>query len=649
MAATNRKTADDRKAPEKVGIADLDESDLKHAAEYIIDTMRRRKSRRDDLEQRWKEIDRQIKMTPFIVADAAGRPLSQTSWSTEIEMPQQAQALEVLKADARRLLFPDDRMWFRAHGSMEQEKLEALASKNLIPGLTEETEEQMAVLNELRTMQGSPSRKVDQEDVDSLIEGALSHYHAAYDYREHWDMLHTEAFSRGTYVGRVKMVKRDKAVNGFRGAPKDAVMIPAMIPRSIKNVYLDDTVTAVMNDGVMISPSYIEVWWQKLDDLRLAAEMGDADPDNENGGWCKETLANLKPLDAYTKANLVELVEYEGDLIIPQQMTRALFVQNVIFTVALGQGGMRAVVRRRKREFPFRSYFHGCYHRDDIDSPYGTSPLMLGYPIQMALTEAVNMMKQAAVLNAQPPISFSPADHYLKAQGGPRIEPQAMWEAMSKVEQYKIGDLGGLQGVVVLLIKLYEEVTGVSHPRLGAQGKSHTTAFSTDSEITRGLIRTVNYISGLMFGSMPTCLSMEYEVVKKTLKNDLVYVPKYRQFVKLSGSDLPELATFDVFGAAGPVERREREERIMRAITMALKIEPLVQQLGGKPLDLDKVRERILEEGGLPNADEFFGPAAGPPMAPGIAGAGGSPGGSGVLPGPGASPGVIPMGARGAA
>ena len=643
MAATN-------KTPKRSALAQLSEADLKEAADYIVRESARRSESpaRRELVRRWKEIDRQLKMTPYMATDESGRPLAATSWITEIEMPQQAQALEVLVSDAHRLLFPDDRRWFTAHGSMEEAKLDSLKDKNLIPGLTDRTEDNIAKIVELSKMTGNEPAIIDQQDVDDMIEGAMSHYHSLYDYRMAWTMLNAQAFSYGTFVGRVKKVSRDKNVNEFRGIqPRDNVMIPRMIPRSVKNVLLDDSPQIVMNDGMMVAPAYIESFQYNLDQLRLAASKGDTNPENENGGWVRNALDRLEPKEKQT--NLVDFLEYEGDLIIPQGMTRPIFLPDVIFTVVVGQGGEKRVIRRRKREFPFRSYFHGCYHRDDLESPYGTSPLMLGYPIQIALTECVNRMQQAAVLNVSPPVRYNPADHYLKARGGPEIAPNAMWEALSDIVPQKIGDPAALREVVILLLKMYEEVTGVSAPRLGAQTKSHQTLGAIDSEITRGLIRTVRYISALMFGALPTCLSMEYEIAKKTLRAEPVYIPARRQYVKLSGSDLPDMVTFDVFGAAGPVERREREERMLRALMTALKIEPMALQLGGKPLDLDKVREKILEEGGFTDPDQFF-------RQPGPAGSGGLPlgaqdltaitGGAGVVPGPGAPPGTLPLAAR---
>jgi hypothetical protein len=44
-------------------------------------------------------------------------------WMAEMELPLQAQALEVLTADARRMMFPDSGPWFRAHAQVTDDYL----------------------------------------------------------------------------------------------------------------------------------------------------------------------------------------------------------------------------------------------------------------------------------------------------------------------------------------------------------------------------------------------------------------------------------------------------------------------------------------------------------------------------------------------
>ena len=74
----------------------FDKRDFGRLAESIKSDLDQRQDRRKDLEKQWKEVDRQVEMKP---APREKRP--GTDWMPEMELPLQAQALEVLTADAR--------------------------------------------------------------------------------------------------------------------------------------------------------------------------------------------------------------------------------------------------------------------------------------------------------------------------------------------------------------------------------------------------------------------------------------------------------------------------------------------------------------------------------------------------------------------
>ncbi len=63
-------------------------------------------------------------------------------------------------------------------------------------------------------------------------------------------LLVAEAVKYGTAVTRVKPVKLSKFAHEFRGIPRDSLIGPALVPTSIKNVYLDDYEHSVMHEGV---------------------------------------------------------------------------------------------------------------------------------------------------------------------------------------------------------------------------------------------------------------------------------------------------------------------------------------------------------------------------------------------------------------
>jgi hypothetical protein len=300
-------------------------------------------------------------------------------------------------------------------------------------------------------------------------------------------------------------------------------------------------------------------------------------------------------------------------MIIPQDRTRPFYLPNTIWTVAITRGsatkGAPKLIRYREREFPFHSILSGNYHTTQVDSPYGVGPCVMGAPVHKAGTRALNSTMIASMLSALPPISYNPDDPYMEMTGGPVLEPQAKFQSQSGVEVLKITDPRSLLEVMVTLMRLYENVTGVNQPRLGTQTKSHTTAFAKDAELSRSEMRTVSFAVSLMTGFLPNFLSMEFAMAGAAFDRDTnVYIPKYQDYVTFPRDlGMPELATFEVYGAAGPLEKREREAQKNQSLTLALQIETVKAQMQrGTPLDLDEMQKVILEHGGFIDIERFF-------------------------------------------
>lgn len=561
------------------------DNDWKQIAEQIHQEWVDRKKRRADLEKRWKQVDRQLSMDPIkMVEKATGQA---KAWFPELELPNQAESLEVLMADARRLIFADDRNYFSARAHATDAELAKIDLSAIVSGDTAEV----------------PSR-IEGEDLEAIIEGVITSNQDRYDYRGVWDLLNGEAFKYGAFVGRMAMVSDDKFDNHFSGIVRRSSKFPALVPRSIKNVYLDDSVTAVMHQGMMVGPATVECRKQNLDDLKMAAKKGSSDPTQEMGGWMAARIRDVEP----DKNNMVDILEWEGDLIVTRSSGPNMFLPNSLVSVVVGQGGP-TVFRYRENPYPFRSYFSQGYHHEDVESAYATSPLMKGAPVQNAATTAWNRFMQAVILNAEPPLKYNPNDQYLQQTGGPVIEPGAQWGSLSDIEVIQIGDPLALQGALVMLLQLYSDVVGVNAPRLGAQTKSHQTAFAVDTEQNRGQVRTVDYVHSVMYGGMKAALNMEYFMLRKSMQKGPIYIPKYKAFVDIGKEFLPENVTFDVHGAAGPLEEREREAEQQNAINLALQIDNALVQTGREPnLDPAQIQRALLDKAfrGFTDIERFF-------------------------------------------
>ena len=528
--------------------------DFENVADSIKSELSSREVRRKDLEAQWKEVDRQVAMKAPV-----GEKLPGQEWRTSFELPLQAQAHEVLTADAERLRFPEEKDWFKSHCALTDDFLNALQERSAVFGVEDGLQEVLA-------------NGWSQENCDELINSILIHYHSNYDFRGAVGHLDAQAFKYGAYVGFPRLVKRSVYTKEFVGVYRDDEKIPVLVPGDIRNTYLDDSPQEILKEGIMVAPSIIRKYSQKATDIMKAAKG--------TGGWVKGAVSRLDPKKD------VEIIEFMGDLVIPRSQRNG-FIPNQIVTI-----GNNEVLRVRDIDAPFRPVIYGTYHSENL-GPYGTSPLMKGAPIQKAASETARRLIDAGILNVAPPISHDPHDQYIAGQGGPNIAPNASWPKISGLEVHQIGDPSALLQVYMGLLKQYEDMTGVSAPRLGAQTKSHQTAFAIDAEMTRGQTRTVDYVNGQK-SVLGTILHMELSYLRKSMPKTPIYIEKYGGFVNVDKSYIPEHVVFEILGTSAPMADREKEQRLMASIQMAVQLDPLAAQNGERRISVNKVQEELL-------------------------------------------------------
>ena len=570
----------------------FNKQDLLHLEERVLDEFAKRQRQRSDIEREWKEIDRQLAMRPdksHKLDPQTGRPDPSLRWLPEIELPLQAQTLEVLTADARRMIFPDTGSFFRAHAEVTDQYLQKVDFKSIILGDENDV----------------PSI-ITQDNADKLVEGVVNHWHSQYDMPAHVDMINSESFKYGIGVGRGRMVKKSVMMKTSRGVVKEEQHIPILLPRSIKQTYPDDSGPNLMGEGYQLGPAVIYTKVMNFDDFRVAASKGSDDPNSINGGWIKSQLKDLVP----DKKNNIELIEMEGDFTVPRKTTRSFFLPGIIVTVAKGGNGKEAVskvVRIQFRKHGQNSYIEFPYHVEDINSAYPTSPLRKGWPIQKAACEALMQVVISAWLNNLPPIGYDRNDTVFAARGGPQWYPGAQWPTMGDVKVYgNLGSPEALFKIYVGFIQQYYDVTGVNAARLGAQTVSHTTAFAKEAELNRGTVRTVDYVRSMLKGPMTKWVDMEYRIAREHFKRSTIYLPAsgYEGFVRIDKSHLPEEAFFELHGSGGPSEEQQKRQDRLSSAQMALQMDGMNVQLGGKPImDIEELIRQTLREGGWIDVD----------------------------------------------
>jgi hypothetical protein len=620
-------TTDGKESPKRR----FDARDWDYIAEYVIEEWKRRKTDRCDLEKCWAEIDRQIAMEPDIGFKRLpdGTIDTKKMWMSEVELPLQAQALEVLTADARRMLFPDTGAWFRAHAEMTDDYLRTVDFQSLVLG--DETE--------------VPSQ-INQDNADKLVEGFLMHLFRqsagdnSEDFFTRYDKIDAEAFKYGVGVGRARMWNRNLYIKAPGGVRREQRKIPVLMPCSVKNLYLDDRKPS-MHSMQLLEPAPIAFDYIKLENLYMAAARGSDDPDDEDGGWMPKNLKGMVGDDK----GYVTLLEMEGDIVVPRKTTRSVVIPGAIVTVALGgkdAGGnaTKGVIRFRFRPTPFSSYLLHPYHYEGADDIYPTSPLMKGRPIQIMCTDALNRLLDSSALKNAPPVGWDRTDQYFAQKGGPEIFPTALWgttdPAAIKVHNEVGGDPAAMMGVFARGVAMYAELTGVLPARLGAQTTSHTTAFAKDAELQRGAVRTVDYVRQIGKGPMTRWLDMAYQMGRSAVgKREPVtfYIDAYGGWVEISKDQLPERSAFEWFGSGGPAEEQQKVQRKLGSLQLALQMDQMGAAMGKPPaIDLTAAVAEVLREGGWLDLDalvkikQAMAPPPGqamlpPPAPPAAAGA----------------------------
>ena len=575
------------KTPKEKSRKSLTDDEWTSIATCIMDEMRTRKSARKDLEERWSEVDRQISMKPL-------RYQSDPDWMPETELSGQAEALEVLTSDARRLIFPQDRPeWFTAKAALMAKDMQALNWQGFRGRGETPVEKAIAA-------------STPQDFANKLTVAFLQNWHRQYDFRRAVDSLNGEAFKYGNFVGRIQWVERDDMSDFFGG--KRNKKFAALVPLTMWNTYLDDSPAKMFEESIQVGPGIVRTFEMNIDDLRMAAKGGKL-------GWIPDHVKEVE--DAMSKKSKkrrhVDLVQFDGDLIVPSAGDGdGIFLPAVRITVC-EQGP--TVVRYQERDTPFNPYIIGTYHIDSLSSAYATSPLVKSAPLQNARTRALMETMATAALHARPPGHYNPHEPQFKANGGPNIAPGAMIGSTTGVTFMEVGDPQAMLAVYQALGQEFENETGVNGPRRGQEVKSHTTRFANEQQEARGQVRTVDYVNACMSGALRTFLYMEYELAKVS-GSETLQIPDFDGFVTASGENLPEMVEFEVTGAGEPVDQAQKRAAEIQSWQAVLQMEPLNLQTGGQPLDINRIQERLARIGFILNLDDYRKPAVAPAGLP---------------------------------
>lgn len=566
----------------------IDPKHLPLIAEQIVQLYKQRKGNRKELEARWKEIDRQIAMEPEKghKQTNSGTIIKELEWLPEIELPDQAQTLEVLVGDVMRFIFPKGRDWFRCTAALSNDYFAKFQSV------------ETPTFREKGKFDPLEDGTIDGEVVNRIAQSIPSHFHRQYPFRQNIQLCQAEALKRGFGVGRIRKVNKSIFGHTVKGKPVSQ-KIPMFIPRKSECVYLDDSMDAVMHEGEIIGPNIVQVFTRRLSDMKAAA--------NNDSSYIKSQLARLVP----DKNDCITMIELEGDLVFDTS-SEVIVQRNVILTAAFGEDSKKTVfglIREQEGE-GFSTYIVFDYHKESAGSLYATAPLMKGLPIQKLGSQIMNQLVASGQLKITPPVGFNRDDQHFAASGGPVIAPGAQWETTDEVHVYD--EVGGDPQIFFAIADglkaRYNDVTGGHAARLGAQTKSHTTAFAKDAELSQGAVRTVDYTDDVLLDPMTRILELEYRMGIENWTKQPVYIEAWDEFLELHKAHLPDTVLFQALGAGAPSEDTAKAQQRNLSIQTAMQVDATAMQMGfreGPRIDYDKVIDKLLEDGGIQDVSQF--------------------------------------------
>ena len=544
----------------------IGKKDWQQVEDYIKREFSRRKndSFRKNHETVWKEVDRQVSMTPpkRIYKDIHEK---RNDWHNAIELGELAKASEILTADAVRLVFPNTRAWMEAH-------------VELPPQLDPQTGENTVGQKE-------------QIFADGVLRALMSQQHIDFGFKERFRLSVKEALHHGSFVAEPRW---ESALLVHNGSGIASISAPVWHPYSMWNCYPDPS-PSVIGANMFYTGSMLVVEYQPLWKLRETASKGLEE------GWMPAQLAKVpkrqnKNKDVETQD--VELKKYFGDLVIKRDDGDIYLPNSKCITAN------DIIVFYSDNKLPFPPIIYGGYERQDVRDPYYTSPLIKLSPIHKAATVTANKLLDAIALKTEPPTLYDGNDPSFVMNGGPVYAPgwKGPTKGSAKTVQLETGDPTFALQALQLFLEQLQGGTSVDAVRAGAGSSSDQTATESRLKSMKGEIRIVDFVDKLEF-SLKTFLYMQHEINKQEMDMYAFYNPEMDapDFMRVMKEELPKNVHFDIVGARGILGEEERAQKMTIVTSFALG-NPLTAPLV-KPLDLLK---EMYQDAGAKNPERFL-------------------------------------------
>ena len=546
----------------------IQEKDIESIEQFVKKELgRRRESKfRKHAEDRWKEVDRQVRMEKMTKISQDGRT-APPDWHATIEIGEMSKALEIISSDVRRLIFPNDRTWFETHIKLDGGKNEDGTIK------PPDDKQQTAVDNALRSMMVQQQRDIGLKDRHELsVKEALLH---------------------GSYVAEANCEQRMMVDDGYK---LNASMVPVWRPHSMWNCYPDPSPSIVVGDlfyqGSMIIVHYMPRY--KLEQMTGDGWMakrykkvpkGHSDDGGASYGGAQERNdIDQDEIEMITFYGDINVERSDDDLFFPN--SKACFANGILVYFSPVELGYLPIIYRG-------------YEKQDVRDPYFASPLMKLSPIQKTASVSLNKYLDALALKIEPPLIYDGNDAAFVRDGGPRIEPRAniATKGSGKVTALETGDPQAALAGFSQAMQIIQQGLGVDAVRSGTTAPSGRTAFEINKVSQSAEIRTLDFIDKLEPG-LESYLYMQHDLNKKYLKtysyyNDDLNAPDY---LTASKAELPEYVKFNVTGSKSTLGEEQRISRTSE-VTAFLLGNPLTAE----KVNIDEVSKTMYQDAGIQN------------------------------------------------
>lgn len=545
----------------------ITKKDWEKVQTFLMDELGTRKNSqfRTSAENRWREVDRQVAMEAMMKVMRDGTEVD-PGWHNTIELGELAKASENISADVRRIVFPQSRFWFEPHSDIAD-----------------------ALPFDQQTGERKAPEKV-QVQVDGRLRAFNAQQHLDFGLKDRVELSVKEALHHGSFVAEVDWDEQEMVFAGERTRTFGA---PVWVPHSMWNCYPDPSPSVIGTNMFYTGTMFIERYLPRY----KAEKLVKSGEDGYMAAQWKSVKKDEHEVDG-AKTKDVKITTYWGDIVIE----RANGADNLYYPNHKAMLFNGVICYMAPNDTPYVPIIFRGYERQDVRSPYYTSPIIKMSPTQKLASTLANKFMDGVELALEPPITYDGNDPDFVLNGGPVIAPGAKVSSKGKnaFQQVQIGDPAvALTGLQYTVGEMKEKLGRPGKPVGDRATKAEVVKASQDQEVS-----LVDFIDKVEVG-LRTYLYMQHELNLRKLTEYTYYSPEMSDpdFLKVKRSDLPKQVHFDVVGARGVLGEQERNEKVT-AVTVFASGNPLFAPL----LEPRDILVGMYQDAGAKNAETFVKP-----------------------------------------